>query len=399
MEIAEPPQELRIADALLVPIPDAFPEPTDDFVRAFANEQLNSRVNCMLPEGTWEVLWKTALSARTASSHILRHADRILVEGSSQWQLLDTKGGSLAVGALDPGGITLDTARGIFYSMTPSGYLAARNLADGSPAFYLAVDFGNAFFHPFLASRKSHLLASGIERQLVPNATSPLASNLQLMDLGDQLAVDKDRILTSFRTLKNLMRTSANIHAALNGDSFVLATDNLIYIADTQFVIRKIYAGYFSPIAMSLDERGNMYLLARSLHSAQVLMVATPEGELSCIREVSGSLPPGTPPPIVSFDHSIYVLQENWVQSFGQRGMPLWKEFAGGDIAGGVVTPDGTLVVAAGSIVSAFDREGKRTILRFFPGEALCSQPLLCSDGSIYVATEDSLYRLIARKE
>jgi hypothetical protein len=400
LELPGPPEELRLPDVPPMPIPDAAPGSADDFVRPHANEQANSRVNCRLPEGKWEIAWKAGLPAGTAPRHILRHAGRIVVVGGSQWHLFGLDGSLITTGAADQGGVTLDSEHRLFFSMTRSGYLAARNLDDGSPAFYIEIDYGEAFFHPFLTARKGRLLASGVERQLVPNATSALASSLQLMDVGTKPVVDKDRILTSFKTLKTLMRKDDNIHVAVNGDTCVIAAEGLLYLADPEFSIQRAFTGPFSPISMSLDEGSNIYLLARTTGpiSTLVLVGTTPEGSMLCMRNLSGRVSPGASPPVIGFDHTIYLLLDHRISAFTRLGSPLWEGHGGGSIAGGVVTLDGQLVVAAGNLISVFDTEGHMTIVHSFEGEALCSQPLPCADGSLYVATEDNLYRLIATK-
>ena len=321
------------------------------------------------------------------------------LEGISEWLLWDTAGTALARGALDTGGMTIDPGRGVFYVMTPSGYLAARHLTDGSAAFFMQVEYGNVFGHPYLAPLKNLLLASGRERQLIPNATSPLAASLQLMDLGAHLEMDKDRLLTSFRTIKTLMRSGGTLLTALNGDSVVLATDDHLYLASTDLTVRKIYTGRFEPVAMSLDESGNMYIVARGLHTRPTLFACTPEGRLFCSVGLRDGLEAKTPPPIIGFDHTVFVLQGQRVHAFHQTGLPRWSTFGGGQVAGGIVTPDGTLVTTAGSQLSSFDPDGHRTVLRHFPGEALCTPPLLCADGSMYAATEDCLYKLVTGKE
>lgn len=400
VDLPGPPQGLRLPDEAPKPIPDATPGLADDFVRPYANEQANSRVNCRLPESTWEIAWKAALPASTASRQILRHAGRIVVAGASQWHLFQQNGSLLATGVADQGGVTLDTEQRLFFSMTRSGYLAARSLEDGSPAFYIEIDYGEAFYHPFLAARKGRLLASGIERQLVPNAASALASSLQVMDVGTKPVVDKDRVVTSFSTLKTLMRKNENIHVAMNGDTCVIAAENLLYLADSEFSIQKAFTGPFSPISMSLDERSNIYLLARSTGpiSTLVLLGTTPDGSILCMRNLSGRTSPGASPPVIGFDHTIYLLLDHRIRAFTRLGSPLWEGHGGGSIAGGVVTLDGKLVVAAGKLISAFDADGHMNIVHSFEGEAICSQPLPCADGSLYVATEDNLYQLIARK-
>jgi hypothetical protein len=190
------------------------------------------------------------------------------------------------------------------------------------------------------------------------------------------------------------------LHVAMNEDTLIIAVENLIYVADPELSIQKVLAGYFYPISMSLDEQGNIYLLARSPEpiSTLILMGTTADGILFCTRQLSGRADKGTPPPVIGFDHTLYLLLHDRIQAFTMHGAPLWEGHAGGPIAGGVVTPDGNLLVGGGAILSAFDEGGQRTILRVFDGEAICSQPLPCLDGSLHVATEEYLYRLTPRK-
>jgi hypothetical protein len=399
LEISAPPQELWVSDSRFERTPDASVGPTDDWIRPFGNDRLNARTHCSLPQGKWVVAWKTPLPTRISSGHLLWHAGRILLEGISEWLLCDATGTALARGALDSGGITIDPGRGVFYVMTPSGYLAARRLTDGSAAFFMQVEYGNVFSHPYLAPLKNLLLASGRERQLIPNATSPLAASLQLMDLGAHLEMDKDRLLTSFRTIKTLMRSNGTLLMALNGDSVVLATDDHLYIADTELTFRKLYTGQFVPSAMSLDESGNMYLVARVFHSRPMLLACTPEGRIFCTVDLHHPLEVQTPPPPIGFDHTIFVLQGERVHAFTQTGLQRWSAYGGGHVAGSVVTPEGILITTAGSLLCAFDPDGNRTILQHFPGEALCTPPLLCADASMHLATEDHLYKLVIGKE
>ncbi len=397
LEISVPPVELHLRQDPLEPVPTAPPGAGDDFVRSYANDQLNSRVNVALPPGRWKIAWKADLPNRCSSSRLLHQGERILVCGPVEWYLYDGAGNHLQTGSVAPGGVTLDTARGLYYMMNKLGYLVARKLSDGALYFLMGVDFGNNFMHPFVAPRKRFLLATGIELQRNPHDLPPELSSLQLMDLGEQPEVSRDQVLKSFHTVKTLKRKSAKLFGALNGNTFVIATEDRIYFADTDLNIRKVLSGSFAPLAMSLDERGNMYMIALSRNSMTALLASTPEGELFCARELRGAFSGTVTPPIVGFDHSIYLLFRERVQAFAPDGLLLWNEYAGGEIGGAVVTPDGSLVVAVGPALECFNKEGERTILQTFPNEALCSQPLLTSGGSILIATEEKLCCLVTQ--
>jgi hypothetical protein len=129
-----------------------------------------------------------------------------------------------------------------------------------------------------------------------------------------------------------------------------------------------------------------------------ILLGTTTDGDIFCTRQLTGLANEGTAPPVVGFDHTIYLFLHDRIQAFTMHGESLWEAYASGAIAGGVVTQDGKLVVGGGKVVSLFDAEGHMTILQIFDGEAVCSQPLPCLDGSLYVATEEHLYKLTSGK-
>ena len=176
---------------------------TDEFIRSYGNDQLNSRVNVPLPAGRWKIGWKVDLPNRASSSRLLRQGERILVSGPVEWYLFDNAGRHVQTGSVAPGGITLDAARGLAYMMNKLGYLVARKLTDGALSFLMGVDFGNNFMHPFIVPRKHFLITTGIELQRNPHDLPPDLSSLQLMDLGETPEVSRDQILKSFHTVKN----------------------------------------------------------------------------------------------------------------------------------------------------------------------------------------------------
>ena len=397
VEINASPTEMQKRRDPLPPFPVASAGGSDDFVRAFANDQRNSRVNVSLGKTRWEIAWKAELPARAPSSLLLRRGDRLLVGGSSEWYLYDVSGRYLATGELAPGGVTIDLNRGVFYLMNAMGYLAARNLADGSLKFLMEVDYGNNFMHPFVLPYSHFLLSTGIERQRNPHGSTPQTSNLQLMDLGEHPEVDSGQILRSFRTLRTIRRKTKAIDAAANLTTLVISTDDGVYFSSTELKLQKTLSGSFEPMAMSLDEMGNVYMIAHRSHRGHALLGITPGGELFCDVELPGSFGSTIVPPIVGFDHTLYVLFADRIQALQLDGALLWNVHAGGEIAGAVIMPDGNLLVSAGNLLLKYDHKGERTILATFPGEALCSQPLPGAGEEVFVATEGNLYKLVGR--
>jgi sugar lactone lactonase YvrE len=147
---------------------------------------------------------------------------------------------------------------------------------------------------------------------------------------------------------------------------------------------------------MSLDESGFVYVIVLTEGADGVqrhaVWVLTPQGE----RLMDVTLPEMTDysPPIVGYNHQVYILLEDRILAISSEGDVLWNEGAGGPIAGAVVTADGQLVVAAGSLIVAFDAAGERSVLYYEEGTQWMTPPVLTERQRLFIASQQHLYCL-----
>jgi len=394
VEIASPPQPIR-KNLRGLDIPRFIP-PDDDFayLRPYGNDQLNSRAATQLTQDPWRPLWNVDLDDHLDPRFILSDGENILLQGDSRWQLFDMTGRALKIGGLGSSGMVLDPKYKLFYLMDGLGYLSAWHLADGRLSFLIGVDFGNHFFRSFIRRRANSLIVTGVERRIVPEGPPPQNSLLQIIDLGEPPKVEKDFILSSFKTRVSYMRRSRRLLASCFNDTLVCATENNIYLADLDGNMKKAFTGTFIPLALSLDEGKRIYLIVLDQAGKYALWVVTEEGE----QVLEGPLP--NPPehefisPLVGYDHRIFVMLEARILALNLKGESPWSAYTAGPIAGALVTADDRLLVTEGSYLMAYDRKGERRPLQTFEGETLRTQPLLTKQGLLFVATAEKLYCL-----
>jgi hypothetical protein len=151
--------------------------------------------------------------------------------------------------------------------------------------------------------------------------------------------------------------------------------------------------GNFEPLSLSLDEASGTYLIVRE-NDHLALWRLNEEGE----RFFSYALAPGTQtgfiPPVVGYDHRVYLLTTEHVIALGPAGETLWKRTVVGKAGGAAVTVDGHLLLTAGPQLSAYDAEGRRAILANFGEDLLSTPPGLTEKGDLLVASNRYLYCL-----
>lgn len=394
VEIASPPQPMR-KNLKALDVPPFNPAGEEgDYLRAYANDQLNSRAAAQLPKGTWKMLWSADLDDQLDPRFILSDGKNLLLHGGSRWQLLDMKGATRKIGGLGDSGVVLDPKHNLFYLMDNLGYLSGWNLVDGQLSFLIGVDFGDHFFRNYIRRQAGSLIVTGVERRVEREGLPPENSLLQIIDLGDPLKVEKDFILSSFKTRVSYMRKSRRLLASCVEDTLFCATDNAVYLADLDGHLKKAFTGTFVPLALSSDEGKRIYMIVLDQAGGRALWVVTESGE-----QVSESPLPNLPeseviPPLVGYDHRIFVILEGQILALNLKGESLWHARPAGPIAGALVTADGQLLAAEGSYLMAYDRAGERRLLQAFEGDTLRTQPLLTKQGYLLVATGEKLYCL-----
>jgi hypothetical protein len=218
-----------------------------------------------------------------------------------------------------------------------------------------------------------------------------IQTGLQIQDLGDEQKVDESGILQNGVVQAEAPRPTLHLLSALHRDTLVLAYREQIEFLDLHLRhLGELKAG-FAPVAMSLDETGQVYLLVQA-EAGRSLWIVRPTGE----RTVSLSLAPSTSirPPLVGLDHRIFLLESGRLMAIGADGRRLWERSLVGDLGGAVVTANDRVLVASGHEILSLDPEGKATVLYDFLGEGLLTPPVLTSRGDLLVASATKLYCL-----
>jgi hypothetical protein len=181
------------------------------------------------------------------------------------------------------------------------------------------------------------------------------------------------------------------IKAAVSGQVLVLALPNqLVYSRLDGIEAGRPLGALFVPLALSLDEAANAYLIVERGKTQRYLWAVTREGN----RFIELPLPAGAVvgPPLVAHDHRVFVLRAKSVLAVGQPGKILWQTSVGGSLGGALVSGDDRLVASietpSGVEVVTFDDAGKATSLFRLPGESRPTPPALGEDGDLYLATE-----------
>jgi hypothetical protein len=331
---------------------------------------------------------------------IMATGNRILVQAADQWQLFDTEGKALASGPLHVSEVVLDRAHELFYHNEPVGLIAARRLTDGGRLFLVAGYAGNNYRRAFLSRRGRKLIVASVEFVTNPHSNYfPNLSAVNVVDVGEPHEVDSlTGILRSARPLAELTRDISLLFAALHDETLYLATRDRVYLADLDLKIRAELAGQFEPVAMSLDEAGRIYLLVRA-EGRTALWLLSPQGERLMAFTMPSDLKLTATPPIVGYNHRVYVLGADRMLAINPDGKLAWVRPVNGQRGGAVITADDQLLVSDGRDLAVFNQEGQRSVLSSFDNETLFTPPVLTASGEILVASERRLYLLAPKAE
>jgi hypothetical protein len=164
---------------------------------------------------------------------------------------------------------------------------------------------------------------------------------------------------------------------------------------DWDLTIRHGLEAGFDPVTMSLDEAGRIYLVVK-IDGRNVLWLVTPEGGLLYAFEFQPGSPPPDYPPIIAYDHSVYLVSGAQILALGPDGKLNWTRAANSTVKGGFVTPDQLLVVTEGDSITSWNAQGRRTVLFSTGGDMLQTPPVLAPAGELLAASETRLYCLSA---
>lgn len=370
-----------------------------EVVRPYVNDRLNSRIDVSLPDGVWETRWRADLLAGLRPAFVLHAGRRSVVQGHDFWQLFDREGVSVATQRVAASDVVLDPGNTLVYHAAPNGALRAHQLRDGSATFTLGLLFGAEFERVFFARRGQRMIVVSLEQRIDPHEPEvPDYALVEVQDLGDPPQADDLNILTSARLVTSVQRSAHVLHAAMHEETLVLAIPGRVEVLDGALQPLARFEAPFTPLAMSLDEAGRIYLIVRVEdepgRDRQALWILSPAAEKLVEAAVPVHPNGAYTPPIVGYDHQVYVLLGDRILALSPEGDVLWDEHAGGRIAGAVVTADDQLLAAAGGLLMTFDAQGERTGLFYLDDDHWTTPPVLTAQHRLLVASTQYLYCL-----
>jgi outer membrane protein assembly factor BamB len=391
-------QTIAVRPVTGAPIPPQAKPPGDTrgYPRLFANDRRNSRVENVLPRGNWQVKWQTDLDAALRPSAVLQEAEHILIPGAQQWLLFAANGTVLQNGAMGGGEASFDRAHDLFYATSASRMIVAYHANNGDVAFKTN-GYGWTNNKPNLIVRRGNLLLDVSPGARVrPRAAIRINTGIRVQDLGDPPQVGETGILTSGLVRASAPRETFRLLAAMHDDTLVLGFGNRIQFLNLQLQVQTELTGEFDPQEMSLDETARVYLIVQT-QAARSLWVITPKGE--CVLTMRLSPQQVSTPPIIGYDHRIYLAEADRLMAISPQGQLLWEHKSEAAMGGAIVTADDWLVAAIGNQIVSFDSVGKATILYAFEGEQLKTPPVLTVRGELLVASIAKLYCLAVAVE
>lgn len=371
------------------------------YPRPYANPSLNSRVAASLPAGRWEVQWQAKLDAVSPYPFVLQSGERAVLQGPDGWILFDLKGVRLAAGRRGDSDVVLDEARSLMYMADPYGRIASLSLTDAAPVFVHPVRGTDDYKRTFLAVLGDYLVVTSYRRHTNPHsAVAPTVSAAEVYRLGADRVVE-DGILMSSELEADTTFETERLYAALSPEGVVLALRDRILLDGMDLSVRSRLEGSFTPLALSTDEKGQVYVVVRTRKEGtpdqRALWIVSAAGERMAEVELPEIEYDAYQPPIVGYDGTVFILLEKSVRAIGPDGTVLWDEHIGAPVTGAVALEDRQLLVTAGPFIVAFDPQGERTILFQLEGDRWTTPAIVTEEGKLLAASERHLHLLAAK--
>jgi hypothetical protein len=367
-------------------------------VRPYNSLERNSRLGVALPATGWKIRWKAPLRERNIPRHVLQSGDRIIVQ-APVWQLFDDAGTSIWAQSAGGSPLEVDAEHGVIHFIDQNGYLMANSLKDGKEIYSVMPIFGDEYMRPYISRKGNRVTLAGSERQLDPHGHNKASRSLvELIDLGESDELTSTGVRLGATNVSTLFFPTTTLVAAAHGESLVVAIPDHLYMISPELKIVSAFDGAFSPIVMSLDESGRAYMVASTPKGRQLLIV-TPDGKLLLEIDLPTDLARMVTPPVIGLDHRIYLVTDERIHAFSEKGEALWESRPGVRPGGVTVTADNRVLVSAGSDLCIYDSAGHCTLLQRFEGENLSTPAIISANGNLLVATEGNLYALEEGKE
>jgi len=365
------------AAALPALAPAAAPPP-DGYLRPFANERLNSRLGNRLPSGDWKETWSVSIDAAMAPTYLLTSGNSVLAVGRTACQAIGN--GKVIAHIVSAGeDAELLPTSSEFLASDRYSRVGSFSLSTGDPTGYLSANGGDDTMRTFVHRRGAHTVVASFDGSSSPHkAVKKQVVYLQVFN-GDAETAARDGEMP-------------RLALAMHNDFIVLARAGAIEFLDLTLQAPRRIDGVMKPQGLSVDESGRVYLVCEAGQKQQLWIVA-PSGEYQSVAMPSAVF---HRPPVVGFDHRVYLLALNKIVTVDASGKPGWVYDAPARVAGATVTADGMLLAGVGDSVVSLDSTGRARTLCRTPGEQLMASPILSADNKLLVLTDRKVHSFSA---
>ncbi len=170
----------------------------------------------------------------------------------------------------------------------------------------------------------------------------------------------------------------------------------MILILNLDLSISKVFSGNFVPKAMSLDESGNCHLTVLTPEGGKYWKLDS-SGKLQLEVALNTAISAVPQPPVVGFDHRVYVQLSNHILQLDQDGKRRCSFPTQSIDARCLVTPKGQLLIADGKRLVVQEADCSTRVLMEFD-VPICGMTNIVEGNRILVATNSKLYCLSAEE-
>jgi hypothetical protein len=397
------------------PFPAALPPPRWAGVpRLYANASLNGRIPHPLPVGAWGVRWHASLRSAVRPDAVLQAAGRVVVAREGVWELFDLDGHRYVHGATESHRPVLDPQAARLWSVLHPGILVAHDLDTGARRFVTYTQGPATFRRDHLEPTPTNVWLVSIEAlDDIHQAALSREVIVERVDLGGDADADVSGFLASAKAGPELtwvdeqagsrpyesdptsLRTSPpsepRMFAAAANGALTLATFDRVYVLDADLAFQRIFGGTFEPLAMSVDERGRTHLFVRVEERCEYWTL-----DANGVRVLRLSLPASvraiTAPPVVAYNHTVYLVTTHAVFAVHPDGRLLWTLSSEDEVVGAVLTTDNRLLVTTlGAVVALTAQGASEGLFGVVGDEPFCTAAVITEQDTIVVATRSSL--------